>query len=56
VHVDHELSQEEIAQYIGARQETVNKVLSYLTDRGWVQVNYKSVLILDPECLATRGL
>lgn len=50
--LDHELSQEEIAQYIGARRETVNKVLSCFAQRGWLQVNYKSVLILAPARLA----
>ncbi|MFD9701301.1 Crp/Fnr family transcriptional regulator [Lentzea sp. NPDC059081] len=55
IQVDHELSQEEIAQYVGARRETVNKVLSRFADRGWVQVMHKSVLILDPESLAWRA-
>ncbi|RDI16385.1 Crp/Fnr family transcriptional regulator [Lentzea flaviverrucosa] len=50
--LDHELSQQEIAQYIGASRETVNKVLSHFAHRGWLQVNYKSALILDPARLA----
>ncbi|WP_439659591.1 Crp/Fnr family transcriptional regulator [Lentzea sp. HUAS TT2] len=50
--LDHELSQEEIAQYIGARRETVNKVLSNFARRGWLEVSHKSVLIRDPARLA----
>lgn len=50
--LDHELSQEEIAQYIGAWRETVNKVLSNFARRGWLEVSHKSVLIRDPARLA----
>ena len=50
--LEHALSQQEIAQYIGASRETVNKVLSHFARRGWLQVHYKSVLILDHERLA----
>lgn len=53
--VTHDLTQEEIAQLIGASRETVNKALAEFAQRGWIRVEGKSVLILDPERLAQRA-
>ncbi|SDP98501.1 Crp/Fnr family transcriptional regulator [Lentzea jiangxiensis] len=53
--VDHDLTQEELAQFIGASRETVNKTLAEFTQRGWLQVQHKSVLILDAHRLARRA-
>ncbi|MDX1892154.1 Crp/Fnr family transcriptional regulator [Mycolicibacterium sp. 050158] len=53
--VTHDLTQEEIAQLVGASRETVNKALADFSQRGWVRVEGKSVLILDPERLAKRA-
>jgi CRP/FNR family transcriptional regulator, cyclic AMP receptor protein len=53
--VDHELTQEELAQLVGSSRETVNKALSDFTQRGWIRVKGKSVFIDDPERLARRG-
>ncbi|MGH3623168.1 MAG: Crp/Fnr family transcriptional regulator [Sciscionella sp.] len=53
--VTHDLTQEEIAQYVGASRETVNKALADFAHRGWVRLEGKSVLILDPERLARRA-
>jgi CRP/FNR family transcriptional regulator, cyclic AMP receptor protein len=53
--VTHDLTQEEIAQLIGASRETVNKALADFGQRGWIRVEGKSVLILDPERLAKRA-
>src|SRR5690606_15239810 len=47
--VTHDLTQEEIAQYVGASRETVNKALADFAQRGWLRLGGKSVLILDPE-------
>ena len=55
VRVTHELTQEEIAQLVGASRETVNKALSGFTQRGWIQTDGKTVLILDPERLGRRA-
>ena len=52
--VTHDLTQEEIAQLVGATRETVNKALSDFTQRGWIQIDWKSVLILDAERLHAR--
>jgi CRP/FNR family cyclic AMP-dependent transcriptional regulator len=53
--VTHDLTQEEIAQLVGATRETVNKTLSDFTQRGWIRLEGKSVLISDTERLARRA-
>lgn len=53
--VTHDLTQEEIAQLVGASRETVNKALADFAHRGWVRLEGKSVLILEPERLARRA-
>ncbi|CRK56888.1 cAMP-binding proteins-catabolite gene activator and regulatory subunit of cAMP-dependent protein kinases [Alloactinosynnema sp. L-07] len=52
--VTHDLTQAELAQYVGASRETVNKALAGFANRGWLRLEGKSVLILDPERLARR--
>jgi CRP/FNR family transcriptional regulator, cyclic AMP receptor protein len=53
--VTHDLTQEELAQLVGATRETVNKALSDFRNRGWIRVDGKSVLISDSERLAHRA-
>lgn len=53
--VTHDLTQEELAQLVGATRETVNKALSDFRNRGWIRVDGKSVLISDSERLALRA-
>jgi CRP-like cAMP-binding protein len=53
--VSHDLTQEEIAQLVGASRETVNKALSDFAHRGWIRVEGKSVLISDSERFARRA-
>jgi CRP/FNR family cyclic AMP-dependent transcriptional regulator len=53
--VTHDMTQEEIAQLVGASRETVNKALADFADRGWLQLEGKSVLICDSEQLARRA-
>ena len=55
VHVHHDLTQEELAQLVGASRETVNKALADFASRGWLRLDGKSVIILDPERLARRA-
>ncbi|WP_369736378.1 Crp/Fnr family transcriptional regulator [Mycobacterium servetii] len=50
----HELSQDELAQLVGADRVSVNKALRTFTTRGWIRPDGKSVLILDPGALARR--
>jgi CRP/FNR family cyclic AMP-dependent transcriptional regulator len=53
--VRHDLTQEELAQLVGASRETVNKALSEFAHRGWLQIDGRSVLLLDPDRLARRA-
>jgi CRP/FNR family transcriptional regulator, cyclic AMP receptor protein len=53
--VRHDLTQEELAQLVGASRETVNKALSEFAHRGWLRIDGRSVLLLDPDRLARRA-
>jgi CRP/FNR family transcriptional regulator, cyclic AMP receptor protein len=53
--VNHDLTQEELAQLVGASRETVNKALADFVARGWIQLHPKSVLLIDPERLRRRA-
>lgn len=55
LHVHHDLTQEELAQLVGASRETVNKALADFAHRGWIRLEGKSVLISDSERLARRA-
>lgn len=53
--VTHDLTQEELAQLVGSSRETVNKLLTEFTQRGWIRLDGKGVLIIDCERLARRA-
>ena len=53
--VTHDLTQEELAQLVGASRETVNKALADFAQRSWLRLEGKTVLILEPERLARRA-
>jgi CRP-like cAMP-binding protein len=53
--VTHDLTQEELAQLVGASRETVNKALADFAARGWLRLEGKSVVILDRERLTRRA-
>jgi len=55
VRVVHDLTQEELAQLVGASRETVNKALADFTGRGWLRLEQRSVVILDLERLRRRA-
>jgi CRP/FNR family cyclic AMP-dependent transcriptional regulator len=55
IRVTHDLTQEELAQLVGASRETVNKALSEFASRGWLRVDGRSVLLIEPERLANRA-
>ena len=55
IQVNHDLTQEELAQLVGASRETVNKALADFVARGWIQLHPKSVLLIDPERLRKRA-
>jgi CRP/FNR family transcriptional regulator len=55
VRVQHDLTQEELAQLVGASRETVNKALSDFATRGWLRLEGRTVLLLDRERLGRRA-
>ncbi len=55
VHVHHDLTQEELAQLVGASRETVNKALADFASRGWLRLEPRSVVLMDIDRLARRS-
>ena len=55
VHVHHDLTQEELAQLVGASRETVNKALADFASRGWLRLEPRSVVIMDVERMKRRA-
>jgi CRP-like cAMP-binding protein len=55
IHVHHDLTQEELAQLVGASRETVNKALADFAARGWIRLEPRSVTILDVQRVERRA-
>jgi len=55
IRVAHDLTQEELAQLVGASRETVNKALADFASRGWIRLEQRSVVLLDVERLRRRA-
>ena len=55
VHVPHDLTQEELAQLVGASRETVNKSLAEFVSRGWIRLEGRAVTLLDIDRLRRRA-
>lgn len=55
IDVNHDLTQEELAQLVGASRETVNKALADFVHRGWIHLEPRSVQIYDLERLEHRS-
>jgi CRP/FNR family cyclic AMP-dependent transcriptional regulator len=55
VYVVHDLTQEELAQLVGASRETVNKALADFQNRGWIRLEPRGVYLLDEERLSRRA-
>ena len=53
--VAHDLTQEELAQLVGASRETVNKALADFAARGWVRREGRAIVLLDVERLERRA-
>ncbi len=53
--VTHDLTQEELAQLVGASRETVNKALADFATRGWIRLEARAVCLLDVERLSRRA-
>jgi len=54
LHVNHELTQEELAQLVGASRETVNKALADFASRGWIKLEPRAVIVIDYERIVKR--
>lgn len=55
IRVSHDLTQEELAQLVGASRETVNKALADFTTRGWVRREGRAIVLLDLQRLERRA-
>lgn len=55
IRVAHGLTQEELAQLVGASRETVNKALADFTARNWVRREGRAVVLLDIDRLERRA-
>ncbi|WP_274518798.1 Crp/Fnr family transcriptional regulator [Streptomonospora alba] len=55
LHVHHDLTQEELAQLVGASRETVNKALAEFALRGWLRIEAKAVVLMDVERMRRRA-
>ena len=55
VRVHHDLTQEQLAQHIGASRESVNKALSELAARSIVRLEQRTVVILDIDRLKRKS-
>lgn len=55
VRVSHDLTQEELAQLVGASRETVNKALADFAGRGWIRLDGRAVVLLESDRLARRA-
>jgi CRP-like cAMP-binding protein len=53
--VVHDLTQEELAQLVGASRETVNKALADFQNRGWLRLEQRGVDLVDTERLSRRA-
>jgi CRP/FNR family transcriptional regulator, cyclic AMP receptor protein len=54
VRIDVPITQEELAQMVGASRESVNKALGSFMDRGWVALEGRHYVVCDSEALQKR--
>ena len=55
IHVPHDLTQEELAQLVGASRETINQSLAEFVSRGWIRLEGRAVTLIDVERLKRRA-
>ena len=55
IRVAHDLTQEELAQLVGASRETVNKALADFATRGWIKLEARAVVLIDVERIQRRA-
>ncbi len=54
-YVEHNLTQEELAQLVRASRETVNKALADFVYRKWIKLEPRAFLLLDVDHLQKRA-
>ena len=54
IRVNVPITQEELAQMVGASRESVNKALGSFMDRGWVALEGRHYVIADADALRRR--
>jgi len=55
VRVSHGLIQSELGQLAGGSRESVNKVLAEFAGRGWLRLENRAVVLLDPPRITQRA-
>lgn len=55
IEVAHDLTQDEMAQLVGAKRETVSRVLADFAAREWIAPQVRSMLVLDADALSARA-
>lgn len=55
VRIDLPITQEELASWVGSSREGANKALRTLEELGWIDVQRRSITVLDAEALAGRA-
>ena len=55
IHVPHDLTQDELAQLVGASRETLNKSRAVCVSRGWIRLEGRAVTLIDVERLKRRA-
>lgn len=53
--IPHDLTQEEMAQLVGASRETVNKALMDFANRGWIAREGRMIIVYQPGALIRRS-
>lgn len=53
--VKHALTQDQLAQLVGASRETVNKVLANFSSRGWLTLESRSLVLRDIDAVRKRA-
>ncbi len=53
--IDLAVTQEELAQMVGAARESVNKAVASFVARGWLAMQGRKYVVTDPESLARRA-
>lgn len=55
VRIDLPITQEELASWVGSSREGVNKALQLLRQLGWIDIERRSITVLDAEALRARS-